>query len=183
MLFRSAKAADNVLSAAFATESPDQHRDFWEHTQFGALLALPDISQKMNPVFARLESTFYGNSFDTEGNHLRYTKLVWEVGRHLQTIQQKQQRNEPLTHIEGQLLNNEDVNTLMTMALQEVLHVLVDSRSEFYTPAPGETRTLPSKAVIDAQKELNDLRIRTFATFPLEEGRDSMVQMKERLGF
>jgi len=177
------EAADKVLSAAFATKSPDQHRDFWKDTQFGALLALPDINQKMNPVFARLESTFYGNSFDTEANRLRYTKLVWEVGRHLQTIQQKQQRNEPLTPTEEQLLNNEDVNTLMTMALQETLHVLVDSRSEFYTPSPGETRTLPSKAVIDAQKELNDLRIRTFATFPLEEGRDPMAQMKERLNF
>lgn len=177
------ETADKVLLEAFATESPDEHQVFWKDTQFGALLALPDISQKINPVFARLESTFYSNSFDTEGNSLRYKKLVWEVGRHLQTIQQKQQRNEPLTPTEEHLLNNEDVNTLMSMALQETLHVLVDSRSEFYTPEPGETRTLPSKEVMAAQKELNDLRIRTFATFPLEEGRDPMEQMKEHLDF
>lgn len=175
------EAADNVLSAAFSTESPDQHRDFWKDTQFGALLALPDISQKMNPVFARLESTFYGNSFDTEGNSLRYTKLVWEVGRHLQTIQQKQLRNEPLTYIEGQLLNNEDVSTLMTMVLQETLHVLVDSREEFYPPSDKTEH--PAKVITDAQKVLNDLRIRTFATFPLEEGKDPMVQMKKCLDF
>lgn len=180
-LTRYYETSDRILSAAFTTKSPEQHRDFWKYTQFGALLALPETSQKMDPLFARLESIFYGNTSDSEGNLFRYTKLIWEVGHRLREIQEKRQQNKPLTALEEQLSKNEDVSTLMSMALQETLHILVDSREEFYPPSDETVHS--AKIITEAQKELNDLRIRTFATFPLEEGKDPMAQLKERLNF
>ena len=178
------EVADRVLTKALSFNTPEEHYKFLLGTPyipFGSLLALPDMKQKMGLIFDRLEPIMFNkvSNKNLVGDSIRYGNLVWAVGRELQTIHEKQSRKESLTPAEEQLLGNSDVTTLMSMALQEVLHVLVDSREE-YSPS-GDRYQNPE--IFKAQKEMNDLRIRTFATFPLDQEKDPMKQMKEQLGF
>lgn len=164
-LTRYYELADEIFEQAISSQRIDDHNDFWTSTEFGARLSLPEIASKMNATFTRLEQIHFEKTFESEGNSIRYNRLVWQIG-------QKTKRGEQLS---------EDETLIMTMALQDILHTLVDSRIEFIDE--GNSNQNLNQVIIRAQKDLNDLRIRTFASFPIDPELDPMQQMKSRLNF
>lgn len=168
---------DKLLTSWLDNSNPEQVVSFWNgpSTQWG------DESTRNKDqisLLERAETTLLGQQSSEINNIYRFRQAVWSAGRKLQVIHNKEAANQTLTEEERNLKNNSDIQQLMGAAIRETFHLLVNPQPEAFWSEPKYTST----AVTEAQKETNDLRVRTFATFTLNKEEDTMTQVKRELG-
>jgi hypothetical protein len=130
------------------------------------------------PVIARVEKDLFNQEFSQESPLYRFERVAWTAGKKIQAIRAKQLSNDPITSDEEKLLNNSDIQLVMTWVVEESLHFLVNAPEDAFYREPEPKDSLGRQARV----KMNDVRVNTFASFELNPDQDIDHQIKAQLG-
>ncbi len=171
--------ADELLSKWLNTSDLDQAREFWEGyiRSWGGDITTNRTENER--LVATLEKEFLNQDFSDESLLYRFQRVSWTLGRKIQEIRRKQSTDIQLTTEEKNLIDNSDVQTLMTMTLEETLHFLVSVPENTFSGSATDY-TYPEGN--EARIAVNEVRVKTFGTFELNQNQPVDQQIRNNLG-